>query len=229
MQVRRGRPPKAAKVTRTCDQCGSTWQAYPWDLDRLHYCSRKCWGQSRVGKQALFRVEPETKFCAHCNKPYLVGGAGRPKRRNIYCSRSCARKNAWQGKGGHAPAREMSQLECAWFAGIFDGEGCIAWPRRTVLHSVRLDMTNTCKPLMDRVATVTATGRIVTAVRQNKKHSQTWRWQAYGENARFILKQILPWLIVKKYAAEVALGIEKPLEPPWSQRTKTTMAADACE
>ncbi len=226
MQVRRGRPPRAAKVTRTCEQCGSTWEAYPWNIDRLKFCSHKCWSQSRIGKQALSRTEPETRHCAHCNKPYLVGGVGRARRRSRYCSRSCARKNAWEGKGGHAPAREMSELECAWLAGLFDGEGCVAWPRRSVLHSVRLDIANTCKPLIDKVATVTGTGKVSMAVKHNEKHSQAYSWHVYSDNARFILKQILPWLIVKKYAAEVALGIEKPLTPPWSQRTKTTMAAE---
>lgn len=224
--MKRGRPPKGAKVVRTCEQCGTTWEAYPWELDRLKYCSRECWGKSRVGKPALCTVEPETRLCAHCKKPYLVGGAGRPRRRSLYCSRSCAKHGTWMGKGAHNPAKEMSQLERVWFAGILDGEGCIGWPRRTILHSVCLTVINTHKGLIDRIAEVTGTGRIKPAQRsKNLRHSAAWTWTCYGDNARSLLRQALPWLIIKKEAADVALGNTNATEPPWTQRSRTMRAA----
>jgi hypothetical protein len=93
------------------------------------------------------------------------------------------------------------------------------------LHSVYLSVTNTNKALIDRVSEVTGTGRVKPKLaKKNPRHSPTWTWACYGDNARSILRQILPWLIVKREAAEVALGIKEAAEPPWTQRSRSMQA-----
>ena len=218
----RGRPPKAPKVTYRCKVCGTKWKDYAWTNDRKEYCSRACFAESQRGKKREL-VSREERECLSCGKIFIVGGTGNRTKIAKYCSRSCARHRAW-GEHAHPDARKMSKTERVWFAGIFDGEGCVAWPRRTIMHSIRLNLTSTTKALIDRIVEVTGTGRVTAMKRSNPHHSATWTWMCYGENARSILRQIHPWLIVKKEAADVALGFVKAIEPPWTQRTRTMNA-----
>jgi len=238
--MRTGRPPKAPKITRVCQQCGKEWQAYEW-VNVVLYCSRACFYKSRIGrKRAIDPGKREHRACLQCGKTFIVGGGGNRPYIAKYCSRTCSRKAYWinvrAGEtpppvnqtfdgSSHAMPREMSEIERTWFAGLFDGEGCVGWPRRNVLHSVYLSITNTNENLMNRVAEITGTGRIKYKHRDSR-HSPIWVWACYGENARSILRQIVPWLIVKKEAAEVALGIKEAKEPPWTQRSKTMRKAN---
>jgi len=72
-----GRPPKAPKVTLTCQQCGGQWQQYPWETDKNLYCSRKCFSESRKGRPKVLRAEREERACLQCGKIFLVGGTDR--------------------------------------------------------------------------------------------------------------------------------------------------------
>src|SRR3974390_366548 len=126
MQRGRGRPAKSEKIVRKCQQCGKEWQAYEWDK-KEHYCSRDCFYASRVGRgRKLADNEREQRKCLRCGKTFVVGGAGNRPRIAKYCSRICARHGYWAqvlGEQGslHHTARQMSELERAWFPGLFDG------------------------------------------------------------------------------------------------------------
>jgi len=113
----------------------------------------------------------------------------------------------------------MLETEAVWLAGVLDSEGSVVWPRRQNLHSVRLAIVNNSKPFLDRVMEVTGTGKIRMKTRKNPRHNISWTWDCYGENSRLVLQQILPWLIIKREAAEVALGIKEVTEPPLTSRT----------
>lgn len=225
----RGRPPQAEKVTRACVICGTEWEAYQWDINKLKFCSRSCYYKSRIGNVPANKIiEPERRPCKRCGREFLVGGEGRRKRSAMYCSKTCSRHAFWaDGKTPHDSAREMSEIECAWFAGFFDGEGCIAWPRRHILKSVRLDVFNTNYKILEHTQKITGTGRIREKTRADLvRHSRIWVWSCMGDNARSVLKQVYQFLIIKKDAAEVALGIGSATVPPWTQRTRTMMRAD---
>lgn len=216
-----GRPPRNPKETRICKQCGTQWQQYPTDPNRRDYCSRRCYHESRIGKGNPI-ITPEQRPCAHCGEIFLVGGVGNRPKSAKFCSKTCAKQAYWDS----SVAREMSEGERMWFAGLFDGEGCIAWPRRAILHSVRLDLASTNMALLERVLAVGGAGKVTLYNRKgNPRHSPCWGWHCYGDNARSILSQIYPWLIVKKEAAAVALGLVEATEPPWTQRTRSTRAA----
>ena len=219
-----GRPPKSAKTTFTCKQCGNIWEAYAWNNDRKDYCSRACFYKSRTGRPKQYRVTPKQRACLTCGETFLIGGEGNRKKDAKYCSRSCAKIGAW-GEKQHAKARDMSLEEKVWFAGIFDGEGCVAWPRRKVINLIRLNLTSTSKALIDRIVEITGTGKVAEVKSKSPRHSQAWTWSCYSKNATSILRQIHPWLIVKKEAADVALGLVEAIEPPWTQRSRTMQAA----
>jgi hypothetical protein len=195
-----GRPPKAPKLTRVCQQCGKEWQAYAWDTrtQGVFYCSRDCFYKSRTGRPKISRIEPKERACLRCGKIFLVGGEGNRPEIAKYCSRTCARHGYW-GEAIHKRANQMTEVQAAWFAGLFDGEGCVVWSRRNVIHSVALTITNTNEALMQKIMLVTGTGRVKSKLmKPNPRHSPTWTWACYGDNARSILRQIHPWLLRKK-------------------------------
>jgi len=98
----------------------------------------------------------------------------------------------------------------AHIAGIVDGEGCVGIYRHRyrasgedrMSHHVRLNIANTCVPLMDYLS-VHLGGEVRVYARGT--HKPVYVWQAYGENAGMVLQAILPYLVVKKQHAEIAL------------------------
>jgi len=149
------------------------------------------------------RVQKEAKVCPKCGKVFYVGGeriAGAGGRRNrVFCSAECAHKQR------QPKARVLTKSERAWLAGLFDGEGSIVLPKGPHTNSLRLSVTNTCYPLLEQILSVTGTGAIVNHHTATEKHAQCWYWQCYADNARSLLRQMLPWLIVKREKAEAVL------------------------
>lgn len=183
-----------------------------------------------VPKPALW-IEPEQKACPWCGNTFLVGGSGK-SRDKLYCGRSCARRAMWAGRRdgsiaplpiSHASARDMTVAESMWFAGVFDGEGCVSWPHRTDKWQANasLSVSNTSMALLDRIVEVTGTGRITVRGRQDQPHhAPCWVWNCNGANARRVLEQVVPYLIVKKQAAEFALVGERGVQPPIAPRNR---------
>lgn len=102
----------------------------------------------------------------------------------------------------------MSEAEIAWFAGVFDGEGSIVSPSGAgVQYSLRIVIYNTSYELLDRILEVTGTGMIHDRPLREAHHKQCGIWASYGNNAREILRQTLPWLIVKREKAHEALQL----------------------
>lgn len=230
--MRIGRPPKAPKIERTCEVCGEKWFTYAWNQNRTKYCSRECWRVSRIGRPNPHKLQPQYKNCAYCGTPFRYGGMGHAAHNVKHCSKKCAAQARIEsGVIPYLPAREdLTCEERAWLAGVFDGEGTIAWPRRTALHSVRLDIANTCLPFLEKIKEVTGTGRIyIRSVQTNPRHNQAYYWSVGAKNALIILRQIHPWLIIKKHAAEVALGLVEATEPPPAMRTRKAREAEAME
>lgn len=99
----------------------------------------------------------------------------------------------------------MSRVQAAWLAGLFDGEGSIIRPHAHRTNSVRITINNTCQPLVQQIAQVTGTGNVLYRASKNPKHADQWVWQCYADNARSLLRQMLPWLIVKREKALEAI------------------------
>lgn len=229
---RSGRPRSLARQTSPCAQCQKPFEMIVGTgKPEQKYCSKACYHLSRFGvPQPALRINPDTKLCERCGTAFLVGGEGRKARHHRYCSRVCAKSAYWESERAskwpllptaHGEAKHLTETEVAWLAGLFDGEGCIAWPRRENLHSVRIDIANTNEELLARVCEVTGTGRVQSAVRVKEHHTPAFVWHAYGDNARFLLHQMYPLLIIKRHAAGVALGFIAADEPPTSTRSKS--------
>ena len=199
-----GRPKLSADIECVCGTCGKRWTKPEWSRSGTRYCSSECYNESRRGRpRPDWRIENRVEVaCGACGKLFITGGRYNRRYGSVYCSRRC------QGAGTskQSPLREMSGEEIAWLAGLFDGEGNIAWPRKDNIHAVRVSIANTCIPLLDRCLEVTGTGAIVgSRNKNNPKHRPVWNWACYGDNARELLRVLLPWLIVKKQNALIVL------------------------
>jgi hypothetical protein len=167
---------------------------------RYKYCSSDCYHASQRGRKRGPYVERTVKVCKACGREFVVGGERNPPRGQVFCSLACA------GKPLAPPPREMSEIERAWLAGLFDGEGSIVSPKGDgVKYSLRITITNTCRELLEEVERVVGTGRIINHRPATERWRQTWYWQCYSDNARDVLRQIRPWLIAKRARASEAL------------------------
>ena len=91
-------------------------------------------------------------------------------------------------------------------AGFFDGEGCITMHRYPPAHYLRIDVVvgNTNRDvlllLQERWAGAMQKQRV-----HQPHHKQPWHWELSGRKAWDFLRDVTPFLIVKKVEAEIAL------------------------
>lgn len=96
---------------------------------------------------------------------------------------------------------DKNQLELAYFAGFFDGEGCVAiYKAKNVVVIANTDV----RPLQR--AQELWGGHLDCQERGEKGIQDLWRWQLYGHNSREFLEDILPFSRLKKEQIEVYLN-----------------------
>lgn len=153
------------------------------------FCSRECYGWSRLGKSRPQMRKREILNCVICGKQFETGG--RAGKRKLYCSRTCqaiARVRV-------AKVNQMSVTDAAYLAGLIDGEGSVvAAKKRQRRTTWRLVVSNTDFDLLKWCKDTTGCGSIVTHKHDNPKWSDSGSWQCYSWNARDILNQILPYM-----------------------------------
>lgn len=98
----------------------------------------------------------------------------------------------------------MSDVIAAWFAGLFDGEGCIAFTGR---NSVALSVSMTDRDLVDRILAAAAAGSIYEVPIQGHKTQWVWRLSASGD-VRRVLAALLPWFGARR-SARAMLALER--------------------
>jgi hypothetical protein len=101
-----------------------------------------------------------------------------------------------------------------YIAGIFDGEGSISILRRKSCsswnwsHSEMLIVSNTNEELIAWFLRNIG-GVIDTIRRSNARHKTSYSWRINGRNVERFLVPILPYLVVKKARAEIALEFRR--------------------
>ena len=113
----------------------------------------------------------------------------------------------------------------AYVAGLIDGEGCIhigrhlpKGIRKNIRHTLVVHISNTDARLMawlkselggsvhlvkQRRASVASDGRVIQPM------LQMMNWFAGGRNAQMVLEAVLPYLIIKRDQAEIAIEFRK--------------------
>ena len=96
--------------------------------------------------------------------------------------------------------RELSEIERAWLAAALDGEGNIIFVSRKKQHVTQVRIVNTDLRFLNRVKDITGTGRIKEKKRLYSKPNwkKCFEWHLYSlESCSLLLKQLLPYLIIK--------------------------------
>ena len=114
--------------------------------------------------------------------------------------------------------RKMSPTERAYVAGIIDGEGCIEfkWANRirrdrkgtptyrTLI--VRLEVPQVDKRLIDWLMEITKEGtRDIKRYPKNPTYHDQHRWRVGYHGVYRVLKQVYPYLIVKREKAQLVI------------------------
>lgn len=100
----------------------------------------------------------------------------------------------------------MTEIDLAYLAGIIDGEGCISIVKYPWGHfNCRISVVNTDVRLM--VWLQESWGGGLSTPRQVKPHwKPTMMWILSGEKAVDLIKELQPYLMLKKEQAEVFLS-----------------------
>ena len=104
-----------------------------------------------------------------------------------------------------------------WAAGFFDGEGSVLIYRRktpsngvTTPYNIRATVTNT-DPRPIRLLHCTYGGN-VSAYRPRAPRRRAWKWTAMCRVAAKFLREVSPYLVVKREQAEIALIMQDTIE-----------------
>lgn len=142
------------------------------------------------------KVTRFVKTCPSCGKSFEVGGRDGSVNK-VYCSKPCimkgkqARNYGWRKKSLDA-TEVPTELDIAWAAGIFEGEG---WFTKLKVHTELVgvgQMIDKSDWLLSRLKALFG-GSIYRGSREGKnKHYRSWH--IHGSRAREFLMLIYPFL-----------------------------------
>ena len=112
----------------------------------------------------------------------------------------------------------MSKSELSYWAGLFDGEGCISIrlnrpsptsKHRSELYAMITKVAMCDESLIRSMAKAFNVGHIGMQHRYAETHRPSWHWTAVSRDAEVVIKSLYPYLRSKKKEAEIALGFFK--------------------
>lgn len=117
----------------------------------------------------------------------------------------------------------MKETDLAWAAGIIDGEGSIfimAQKRkdrgRDTNYILRVSVQSTDPYMTHELKRMWPEGAEFNVQRcKNVKWSNTLKWQLNGKRAARFLSQILPYMRVKHYQAQLAIEFQGTTKKHW--------------
>lgn len=138
--------------------------------------------------------------CIWCGKE-LVG------LQKKYCSRK-HKNNSRHPKISSFDFKDKNNHNWAYLAGLFDGEGCIDIPRgKNESLSLRIHIA-VCHEKMIRRLFNEFNGAYFCQSNQDIRWKILWRWSLGGWRAKYFLRKILPYSIIKK--EQILLAIKFP-------------------
>lgn len=108
----------------------------------------------------------------------------------------------------------MIEIETAWAAGLFDGEGCISISK--VTPSQRNDIRNNSyrlvakvtmghRPTVEKFGSIVCSGSFQFHVAQNDRVNASYSWVAMSRKAEVIVRMLRRYLLTKAEEADIAL------------------------
>lgn len=104
--------------------------------------------------------------------------------------------------------RRGKKIDVAYMAGLFDAEGTITIKDNPWCVIAQLTLTNHSIPYWFKL---NFGGSIYHYRPFNKKHSESWRWSVYSQEALNFINSVYPYLILKKPHADVAIRFQAGL------------------
>lgn len=89
-----------------------------------------------------------------------------------------------------------SEVDLAWAAGLFEGEGCINVYRQKGRKFIRitLSLCSTDRDVVERFAKIVGYKEVTELKRYTKKNKIVYRWQtAHTEHVKRILRELMPY------------------------------------
>lgn len=191
--------------SRQCARCGKSFDAAPHLAKK--YCGTTCMVQGRATTR---RLDPLEKVCPACGKTFTVPRHG-GWRKQVLCSTECRDRSRYR-RG--ARAQEMSLQDAAYIAGLVDGEGSVILYMHREVVSVRLYIANTFRPVLEWLTQTTGVGRVVAGRAETEKAKASWAWQCQSEAAETVLRQIRPFMRIKRAQADLAVETQERLRDP---------------
>lgn len=112
---------------------------------------------------------------------------------------------------------EVTPVEVAWLAGIYEGEGSCAI---TNGRAIRVEIVMTDKDVMERIQFTTGLGSIRTVPRRTEDYKEAYRWSIGSSDAVTFLQTIMPWLgSRRKERAQAAID-------NWNNNKKQSASGD---
>lgn len=203
------------KVLLTCRACDKgfeveRWQAAPGPRQKK-YCSIACYQLASVGHRSYHPDPVEERTCVACGDVFQVGGRGRPSKRARFCSEDCQRRGRYRNG---AVANVLTEIDAAYLAGLVDGEGSIMINPRGDTVTARLTVTNTHRGVLHWLSEVTGLGKVQAHRPESARHRATWMWVVNGDGALSLLKQLEPFMRIKRQQAMLAIETQERLRDP---------------
>ena len=125
---------------------------------------------------------------------------------------------------------QLSETAAAYLAGIIDGEGHVGLERlppsgKGVQYLLRVQVKTTSEALSAWLVGVTEFGNNIQKLTDARGDRQTtYRWVVCGERARQVLEAILPYLVIKRALARIAIEYQA-----LSREEKIARGVEYCE
>lgn len=104
--------------------------------------------------------------------------------------------------------------ELAYLAGFFDGEGCISINRNSSQHYGLLLAAAQINPAPLFLLYQRFGGYIVRKQRPTDRYRAVHQWRSSGREAADVLRQLQPYLVVKKEEADIAIEFQELMAVP---------------
>ena len=124
----------------------------------------------------------------------------------------------------------LSDLDSAYIAGLLDGEGGISLIRnhsysqnRKTTCALRVSVSNTHIGVLEWLALKVGYGRIDKSSSSFNTRKVCWCWTINGRRSIDFLKQLYPFLKIKKFQAEVAFEFGETILYPGGELTQETI------
>ncbi|KKM14379.1 hypothetical protein LCGC14_1706750 [marine sediment metagenome] len=100
--------------------------------------------------------------------------------------------------------------DMSYYAGFFDGEGCIMIkkPSKACMNYIlEVRITNTYRPILEEYARIFG-GTVHGGTRLQAQYKEKWQWCISSKKAFEFLKAIVPFLRLKRPEAELAIEFQ---------------------